>query len=222
MELAVALALAAAALAPAAHVAATHDGQQPDADERGAGGRQLVAELDIVPAHERELRDLHVDAVRHADVRAAHDAVDVDVGHRRGELGVAEVQVAPPMTLTTVQRRATRQRPLRSLPPMIETTQAVPPGPSRTTTPPCGARARRRRRSRRQQPVVLRQVGEQALQLATGARRVCELDALLELVDVQAPVGGRAAELLDRAFALGVGGPRLGGGGCVGSLTPSK
>ena len=48
------------------------------------------------------------------------------------------------------------------------------------------------------------------LELAVGAGRVGELQALLELVDVEAAVAGRATERQHRALAVGIRGTQVG------------
>ena len=47
-------------------------------------------------------------------------------------------------------------------------------------------------------------IGQQPLELAVRARRIRKLQALLELVGIEAAVAGRPAERQDRALAVGV------------------
>ena len=110
------------------------------------------------------------------------------------------------MKFTTLQRSATRQRPVRSLPPMIETIHDVPAAADGTT------RARDAGGPSRGEIALDRaaDVGEQRVELGVGAGRVGELQALLELVDVEASVAGRAAERDDRALAVGIRGAQIG------------
>ena len=83
----------------------------------------------------------------------------------------------------------------------------MPPAAERTT------RARASRRAGRGAEIALDRaadVGEQRVELGVGAGGVGELQALLELVDVQPAVAGGATERQDRALAVGVGGAQVG------------
>ncbi|MGI8429499.1 MAG: hypothetical protein ACR2OB_09400 [Solirubrobacteraceae bacterium] len=75
------LARLAAELSTSANAGATHDRHQPHADHRAAGRRYLVAEANVVAAHEPHLGDLHLHAVRDPDLTAAHHRVHVQLGH---------------------------------------------------------------------------------------------------------------------------------------------
>ena len=107
-------------------VGAAHQRERANANDRRPRPRPWPSDLEVVAAHERETPEFHLDTLGDHDVRAAHHRNDGDHGLRRLDEGVTQVEVAPPMTLTTVQRRAIRHRPLRSPPPMMPMIHRVP------------------------------------------------------------------------------------------------
>lgn len=84
---------------------------------------------------------------------------------------------------------------------MIEMTQRLPPGPSRTAGAllRCGPGSPLAGSDR-----IDCDIGEEQLKLVAGAHRVGGLETLLELVDIEPTVRGGVAQRLDGLLALGV------------------